>query len=203
MSLQTQSGVSRRSKYFYSALELAIAKSAHEWKFEDFEQCFPQYVEEDKEGARQTFAQVANYIESTTKRDLEKIFEEYELKKNVDILDKVVSEARARRKSGEIGPNVWTENLQPRSGVRGRGIPILEAQAKRLGDSLAKLEAENLALLAQLEEKNDRFENLTARSIRISNEINETHETWKKIPMDVIHAWTAQAAETLTPVLRS
>jgi hypothetical protein len=36
-------------------------------RFEDFAECFPQYVEEDREGAMQTFNQVADYIEAATK----------------------------------------------------------------------------------------------------------------------------------------
>ncbi|KAJ7765391.1 hypothetical protein DFH07DRAFT_810394 [Mycena maculata] len=203
MSLQSHSGVSRRWKHFHAALELAVQRSAHEWKFEDFAECFPQYVKEDKDGAMQTFTQVADYIENTTKRDLEKLFGEYDLQNNIDILDKIVSEAKARKASGDIGPNVWTENLQPRSTVCGRTIPILEAQAERLRESLAKLEAENLAFIAELDDKDRQVNDLTARYTGIMGKIDETREAWKQVPMTTIQEWAAQTAETLTPTLRS
>ncbi|KAJ7836952.1 hypothetical protein B0H13DRAFT_186599 [Mycena leptocephala] len=219
MSLRSHSGGSRRWNYFHSALELAVQRSAHKWKwvsavvpacfpnqftrFEDFAECFPQYVEEDKDGAMQTFNQVADYIESATKRDLENLFQEYDLQNNIDILDKMVSEAKARKASGNIGPNVWTENLQPRSAVCGRTIPILEAQAKRLRESLAELEAENLTLISELEGKVGELYGLETRTIGILDKIDETHEAWSNVPMEEIQAWTAQLAETTTPTLRS
>ncbi|KAJ7334099.1 hypothetical protein DFH08DRAFT_298474 [Mycena albidolilacea] len=203
MSSRIHSGGSRRWSYFHSALELAIQRSAHKWKFEDFAECFPQYVEEDREGAMQTFNQVADYIEAATKRDFENVFKEYDLQNNIDILDKIVSDAKARKASGKIGPSVWTTNLHPRSAVCGRTIPILEAQAERLRESLAELEAENLALVSDLEGKLGEINGLRTRSIRILDQFDETHEAWSNVPMDEIQAWTAQIAETTTPTLRS
>ncbi|KAJ7178953.1 hypothetical protein C8R46DRAFT_1071976 [Mycena filopes] len=178
MSLLNHSGGSRRWNYFHSALELAIQRSAHKWK-------------RTKDGAMQTFNQVADYIESANQRDLESLFQEYDLQNNVDILDKMVSEAKARKASGKIGPNVWTENLHPRAAVAGRTIPVLEAQAKRLRESLAELEAENLAL------------DLDGRTIRMLDNIDETHDAWANVPMEEIQAWTAHIAESTTPTLRS
>ncbi|KAJ6581456.1 hypothetical protein B0H19DRAFT_1251675 [Mycena capillaripes] len=203
MSTRSHSAGSRRWNYFHSALELAVQRSAHKWKFEDFAECFPQYVEEDRDGATQTFNQVADYIESANKRDLEKLFQEYDLQNNIDILDKMVSEAKARKASGNIGPNVWTENLHPRSAVCGRTIPILDAQVKRLRESLAELEAENLALISELEGKVNEIDGYETRTSRILDEIDKTDEAWSNIPMEEIQAWTAQLAETTPPPLRS
>ncbi|KAJ7449909.1 hypothetical protein FB451DRAFT_1146758 [Mycena latifolia] len=203
MSLRSHSGGSRRWNYFHSALELAIQRSAHKWKFEDFAECFPNYVEKDKDGALQTFTQVADYIESTNKRDLDDLFGSYNLQNAIDILDKIVSEAKARKASGDVVPNVWTENLHPRSAICGRTIPILDAQAKQLRDSVAKLEAENALLLSKLESKLKNTDDIKARNDRILNSLDQTHEAWSTIAMDELQAWTAEAAETSTPTLRS
>ncbi|KAJ7606123.1 hypothetical protein DFH06DRAFT_1019497 [Mycena polygramma] len=203
MSSWNQSAGSRRWSYFHSALELAIQRSAHKWEFQDFAECFPQYVEEDKDGAMQTFNQVADYIESANKRDLEKLFQEYDLQNNIDILDKMVGEAKTRKASGNIGPNVWKENLHPHSAVCGRTVPILQAQAKRLQESLAELEAENLTLIADLERKVGDMDDIETRTIRILDKIDETHEAWSEIPMEEMQSWTAQLAETTKPTLRS
>ncbi|KAF8216454.1 Nnf1-domain-containing protein [Mycena galopus ATCC 62051] len=203
MSSRTHSGGSRRWSYFHSALELAVQRSAHKWKFEDFAECFPQYVAEDKEGAIQTFNQVADYIEAATKRDFENVFKEYDLQNNIDILDKIVSDAKARKASGKTSPSVWTANLHPRSAVCGRTIPILEAQADRLRESLAELETENIALASELEGKVGEINGLRSRAIRMLDLFDTTHEAWSNMPMEEIQAWTAQIAETTTPALRS
>ncbi|KAJ7781046.1 hypothetical protein B0H16DRAFT_605648 [Mycena metata] len=203
MSLLNHSGGSRRWNYFHSALELAIQRSAHKWTFEDFAECFPQYVKEDKDGALQTFNQVADYIETANQKDLQKIFHDYDLQTNVDILDKMVSEAKARKASGEIDPNVWTRDLPPRSAVAGRTVPVLEAQAQRLRESVAKLEAENHALISELDQKVAKIGDLDARTTRILDNIDSTHEAWANVPMEEIQEWTAHVAESTTPVLRS
>ncbi|KAJ7628451.1 hypothetical protein FB45DRAFT_1059215 [Roridomyces roridus] len=189
---------SRRWKYFHSALELAVAKSAHEWKFEDFEQCFPQLVKEDKDSATQIFSQIAGYIESTTKRDLDRLFEVYDLKKNIDILDEVVKDAKARK--GDVEPSVWTEQTRPRAAVYARTVPALEARAQRLKEQLAEMEAQNLDLISQLESKNEQLADLTGRSAKILEAANETGKSWRDSPMDSVQGWTAQAVETLTPI---
>ncbi|KAJ6598752.1 hypothetical protein B0H10DRAFT_1813221 [Mycena sp. CBHHK59/15] len=203
MSLRSQTGGSRRWNHFHAALELAIQWSAHKLKFEDFAERFPQYVEEDKDGALQTFTQVADYIQSTNMRDLQKLFHDYDLQKNIDFLDRIVNEAEARKARGDIGSDVWKEDLHPRSAVCGRTIPILEAQAKRLRDSLARLEAENEDLASRLQDAFQETDDLEARALRMLDKVDETHEAWSRVPMDKIEAWTAQVAETLTPTLRS
>ncbi|KAK7012239.1 hypothetical protein R3P38DRAFT_3020048 [Favolaschia claudopus] len=203
MSSRNNSGGSRRWNYFYSALELAIQRSAHKWQFEDFAECFPLYVEEDREGALQTFNQVAEYIEAASKSNLEGIFKEYDLQTNIDILDKIVTDAKARKASDNIGPNVWTSNLHPRSAVCGRTIPILQAQAERLRESLAEIEAENVTLVSKLDSQVKEINNLRSRSIQILDNFDETHEAWSSVPMDELQTWTAQIAETTTPTLRS
>ncbi|KAJ6518764.1 hypothetical protein C8R45DRAFT_806504 [Mycena sanguinolenta] len=197
---------SRRWNYFHSALDLAVQRSAHKWKFEDFAECFPKYVSEDKEGAMQTFNQVADYIEAATKRDFENVFKEYDLQTNIDILDKIVADAKARKAAGDpLPPNVCTgtnANLHPRSAVCGRTIPILEAQAERLRESLAEV-SENIALVSELEGKAGEIKTLKTRAVRMLDGFDQTHETWSNMPMDEIQAWTAQLAETTTPTLRS
>ena len=66
----------------------------------------------------------------------EELFPKYDLKHNIDILHAVVTEARARKQSGEIGKDVWREDLQPRTATRARTIPLLEKEAAKLRATL-------------------------------------------------------------------
>ncbi|KAJ7224258.1 hypothetical protein GGX14DRAFT_424863 [Mycena pura] len=196
-------GGSRRWNYFHSALELAIQQSAHKWTFEDFTECFPQYVEEDKEGAMQMFHQVAGYIESESKKKMDKLFSVYNLQVEIDSLDRLVSEAKARKASGIIGPDVWTENIRPHSAVCGRTVPILQSQVERLRDSLAKMESENQSLISELETNVNESNKLTNRASGILDKLDETYDAWESVPMEELHTWTAQVAEGMRPTLRS
>lgn len=69
----------------------------------------------------------------------EEVFAEYNVKHNIDILHAIVTEARARKQSGEIGNDVWKEDLQPRAAVRARTVPLLENEAARLRATLEKV----------------------------------------------------------------
>lgn len=62
----------------------------------------------------------------------EEIFQEYNVKQNVDILHTAVMEARARKQLGEIGKDAWKEDLESRAATRARTIPLLEKEAAKL-----------------------------------------------------------------------
>ncbi len=82
-----------------------------------------------------------------SKTNTNKLFEQYDVQKNVDILHQVVTEARARRQRGEIGTaggggsgaDTWRADLQPRAAVRARTIPTLERERDSLRARLAEV----------------------------------------------------------------
>lgn len=129
------------------------------YSFDDFTECFPLYVEEDKNGASATYNSISDYIEAqnfvcalppptielrsfnsnlfNAQRDLDKLFKDYVVQENIDILHRVVTEAKDRKAKGDIGKDVWREDLEPRAAVSARTVPILEQETKRLCDTLA------------------------------------------------------------------
>ena len=74
-----------------------------------------------------------------------KLFDQYDVQKNVDILHQVVTEARARRQRGDTvagadtGADIWRADLQPRPAVRARTIPALERERELLRARLAEV----------------------------------------------------------------
>lgn len=64
-----------------------------------------------------------------------------DVKPNVDTLHAVVTEARARKKAGYTGKDVWREDIQPSVAARARIIPILEAEKERLKAQLEEVRA--------------------------------------------------------------
>lgn len=74
-------------------------------------------------------------------RDLDKLFKDYNVQENIDVLHKLVTDAKERKTQGELGKDVWKEDLEPRVAVCARTIPILDAEVKRLREQLAKVRA--------------------------------------------------------------
>lgn len=54
------------------------------------------------------------------------------MKQNIDDLHSVVSEARLRKKTGEVRQDVWKEDLHPREATRARTIPVLAQSRDQL-----------------------------------------------------------------------
>jgi hypothetical protein len=81
-----------------------------------------------------------------------KLYEEYDVQKNLDTLHRVVTEARARRRRGETDADTdpggssssnnnlkdrWRADLQPRAAMRARTVPVLERERDSLRARLA------------------------------------------------------------------
>lgn len=72
-------------------------------------------------------------------KNCEAIFNEYNVKPNIDILHAIVTEARARKQSGGTGKDVWKEDTEPQAATRARALPSLEKEAAKLRATLAQV----------------------------------------------------------------
>lgn len=66
------------------------------------------------------------------KRDLEKLFNDYNIRESIDTLHKVVNDAKERKLRGEAGKDTWQDNLDPKVAVCARTVPVLTSEAARL-----------------------------------------------------------------------
>jgi len=173
------------------------------YRFEDFAECFPTYVEEDRNGASATFNSIADYIEAQNFRDLDKLFKEYNVQENIDNLHRIVLEAKDRIASGETRKDSWKEDLDPRVAVSARTIPRLEAEAQQLRERLAALEEENRQLQATIEENSHVTTTANERSKQLLDMLDGTCDSWTELDADKMEAWMVQTAESLKPPLRS
>jgi hypothetical protein len=78
------------------------------------------------------------------KTNTNKLYEQYDVPKNLDTLHQVVTEARARRQQQQRGESdagggrdIWRADLQPRVAVRARTVPALEHERDLLRARLA------------------------------------------------------------------
>jgi hypothetical protein len=69
------------------------------------------------------------------------------VQENIDILHKVVSEAKDRQAAGNVGKDVWREDLESKNAVAARTVPVLEAEVKRLREILSGVRRESLVCL--------------------------------------------------------
>ncbi|KAJ3718918.1 hypothetical protein EV361DRAFT_799986 [Lentinula raphanica] len=193
-----QSG-SRRWEHFQSALQLAVQRTARKWSYEDFTQCFPLYAEEDKNGASTTFNMISDYIETQALRDMEKIFETYKLRENIDTLHALVTEAKERKKAGTPpGKDTWREDLDARSAMAARTVPVLEQEAKRLRETLASLKDSNTQLETEIKANVEAADDADERCLMLFQDLHKALEEWQEVSPD-IEPWTVTNAESSEP----
>ncbi|KAF8647744.1 hypothetical protein AX16_006579 [Volvariella volvacea WC 439] len=190
---------SRRWTHFRSALQLAIQRSARKWTFEDFKECFPLYAEEDKEGATAIYNRIVEYIEASNMKDLNELFEQYDVQKNIDILHEIVDEAKDRKANGVVGMDVWREDLQPRSATAARTIPVLEKEVQRLRETLALLQEDNEKLADELQQSVNATKAANQRSIDLMDRLERVYEEWQSAPINETEEWALQTLDSLKP----
>ncbi|PPR03204.1 hypothetical protein CVT26_008052 [Gymnopilus dilepis] len=166
-------------------------------RFEDFAECFPLYVESDKNGSSATFNSISEYIEAQNFRDLEKLFNDYNIRENIDTLHKVINDAKERKLRGDAGKDTWQDNLDPKVSVCARTVPVLKFEAARLRDLISQLEEENRNLEVELQTKVDATNNANEQVIDLLDQIDAAFRGWKDLPHEELEAWTVQTAESL------
>lgn len=119
--------------------------------------------------------------------DLDKLFKEYDVQENIDILHTIVNQAKERKAKGDIGKDVWREGLKPRAAVCARTVPMLEAEAKKLRSTLAAVSIFlssfryllnsvvdiTLLILLQMEDENQRLQAQLEDDVRATNESHD------------------------------
>jgi hypothetical protein len=64
-----------------------------------------------------------------------------DVKPNVDRLHAVITDARARKKAGYSGNDIWREDVLPSAATRARIIPLLQTERDRLKAQLEAVRA--------------------------------------------------------------
>ncbi|KAK0488664.1 hypothetical protein IW261DRAFT_1414174 [Armillaria novae-zelandiae] len=205
-------GGSIRWSYFHSALQLAVRRSARKWTYEDFAECFPTYTKEDKDGSTAIFNQISDYIETQSFRDLDRLFRSFNVQENIDILHRVIEEAKERKEARIERSDQWREDLEPRAAIAARTVPKLEEENARLRDILSQTEQENIALNTQLQARATQTDENDQQALGLLKKLDEASrrdfETvvlgeWNTLPLEELETWTRQAMESTKPVLRS
>ncbi|GBE86132.1 hypothetical protein BKA93DRAFT_806183 [Sparassis latifolia] len=191
---------SKRWTYFHSALQLAIQRAAHKWSYEDFTECFSQWCEEQPESASVVFNKVSQHMESSITDNCEMLFEQFNVRENLDRLHAVVTEARARKQTGYDEKDVWKEDLQPDAAVWARTIPVFEAERDRLRAELEQLDKRNLALQGQFQDNVRERERVDDEAAALLDILDQIQVKWDKLPLEEIQSWTLQTAESINSV---
>jgi len=177
----------------FNSLSKVVRTSTHK----DLSECFPLWCEEQPNGAEGVFKTVSSFIETHTINNTNKLFEQYDVQKHIDVLHGVVTEARARRQRGETpGADRWRGDLQPREAVRAQTTTTLERERDLLRARLAQMEKENMELYGQIKEHEAAQAQTEARIAEMFAFFDEIYAKWQELPLEDLQTWTLLTAET-------
>lgn len=131
------------------------------------------------------------------------MFKKYNVQENIDILHKIVTDAKDRRLVGDARKDTWQDDLDPKVAVCARTIPVLQLEAARLRGMMAKVEEENRLLELELENKSTATTQTQERIQELLDKVDTARDGWQKLPHEDIESWAVQTAESLQPTLRS
>jgi hypothetical protein len=145
VSLTPSQALSKPTSSYVSLSPLSLPSSLHTQLKSANLPCYPLPFPLSPWRAPPFYSSILPFWGWEHKTNTNKLFEQYDVQKNVDILHQVVTEARARRQRGETGSAVgsgtdtWRADLQPRAAVRARTIPALERERDSLRARLAEV----------------------------------------------------------------
>lgn len=80
-----------------------------------------------------------NIIYISSQRDLDEMFKKYNVQENIDILHKIVTDAKDRKLMGDARKDTWQDHLDPKVAACARTVPVLNSEAARLRNLIAKV----------------------------------------------------------------
>ena len=123
-------------------------------RYEDFQECFALWCKEEPHGAEGIFNTISRHMEDqihvciahlslvpadsgSCQASCETLFRDFNVRESIDVLHRVVTDARSRKQRGETeGKDIWKEDLEPRAAVRARTVTVLESEVEKLKATL-------------------------------------------------------------------
>lgn len=124
------------------------------------------------------FSQLTTSFQDST----DKFFDDINLRQSIDDLHAAVVDAKLRKQRGEVRPDTWRENLNPRAATRARTVPLLEKERERLLTELQEVFSlirfiRYYSYPVQLEEENLKLQEVMASNVEQFNENEKKTES--------------------------
>ncbi|EUC59692.1 GDP-mannose transporter, partial [Rhizoctonia solani AG-3 Rhs1AP] len=139
-------------------------------------------------------------INSCTQKESSELLRLYDARAAIDALDEAIVEAKKRQVEGESTNHrdEWKPDIDPRTAVRARVMPVLEREQVELQKELNELEEQNRKYLARIERNRAEYR---AIDQEIKSRLNRAEQVYKIINnMDIeeLQQWMLAADEAGT-----
>ncbi|KAG8696367.1 hypothetical protein FRC09_008553 [Ceratobasidium sp. 395] len=124
----------------------------------------------------------------------------YDARGAIDALDGAVAEAKKRLADGTSGTqkDEWKPELDPRSAVRARVLPVLDQESARLQKELEELEAQNRKYVASIEQKRAKCKVTDQESKALLGRFEQVCQILYNMDSEELQQWMLAADEAGT-----
>ncbi|KAF0526229.1 Nnf1-domain-containing protein [Gigaspora margarita] len=184
---QPQEGPRLRS--FNQLLEKCLSETLNNFSYAKVAQCFPTLAREKPKRLNEAHGQVLTFLRSNVEEEFKLILKKRNIPEKLNELDALIVKARQREKDGQnsVRPTS-THNLNPKTIIRAKTIPLKEDEIKRLEGEFLKISKENEYLMSELRSKKEQSKCTILPVIEAITEINEVTKAATEIPVDEMHA---------------
>ncbi|CAE6401745.1 unnamed protein product [Rhizoctonia solani] len=191
---------SKRYQRFESCIYVASQSCSTKWTWDQFVVCFPTWVSEEASVAGEIRMQISKFMKDTLVKESSELLRLYDARAAIDALDEAIVEAKKRQVEGESTNHrdEWKPDIDPRTAVRARVMPVLEREQVELQKELNELEEQNRKYLARIERNRAEYR---AIDQEIKSRLNRAEQVYKIINnMDIeeLQQWMLAADEAGT-----
>ncbi|KAH7335284.1 hypothetical protein B0J17DRAFT_669398 [Rhizoctonia solani] len=171
---------SKRYQRFESCIYVAAQSCSTKWTWDQFVMCFPTWVNEEASVAGEIRMQISKFMKDTLVKESTELLRLYEARAAIDALDEALVEAKKRQAEGENAnyKDEWKSEIDPRTAVRARVMPVLEREQAELQKELSELEEQNRKYIARIQRNRAEYR---AIDQEIKSRLNRAEQIYKII----------------------
>ncbi|KAF8606056.1 hypothetical protein BDV93DRAFT_543206 [Ceratobasidium sp. AG-I] len=197
---QGAEAASKRYQLFETCIYVASQSCSTKWTWEQFVTCFPTWVKEEAGTAGEIRMQISRFMKDNLVKECNELLQRYNARVSIDALDEAVVEAKKSQASGKTGhqKDEWKSEIDPRSAVRARVLPVLEQEQLRLQKELEELEEQNRKYLAKIEQTRSERKSTDRECKQLLGRFEQVHRSLRSIDHEELQQWMLAADEAGT-----
>ncbi|KAB5594980.1 hypothetical protein CTheo_1613 [Ceratobasidium theobromae] len=197
---QATETASKRYQRFESCIYIASQACGTKWTWEQFVVCFPTWVKEEGTVAGEIRMQISKFMKETLVKESSELLRRYEARAAIDALDKAIVEAKKRRENEEAGgyKDEWKPDIDPRTAVRARVLPVLEREQAELQKELDEIEEQNRRYIARIQQNRKEHKAIDQEILSRIDKAEQIYKLIKSMDDEEVQQWMLAADEAGT-----
>ncbi|CAE6436667.1 unnamed protein product, partial [Rhizoctonia solani] len=191
---------SKRYQRFESCIYAASQSCSTKWTRDQFEMCFPAWVSEEASVANDIRKQISKFMEQTLVKESSELLRLYDARAAIDALDEAIIEAKKRQAEGDNASHKdeWKPDIDPRTAVRARVMPILEKEQAELQKELDELEEQNRKYIARIQRNRAEYRAIDQEIKSRLSRIDQVYKILNTMDNEDLQQWMLAADEAGT-----